>query len=297
MIDMIRPNGLDRASFDGWSIGMRALRTWLHSRHVVLGIFNPTPLLRAGPIAIVGALCSCSSVERLDRWMVLPESACSTFAASLAVDYDTLQSIVGSNFSPADLGDGRVGQLRLTFHECPRPAVSGRSDAAGNFAIVSVRLAEESLPVRIAGFEPNDWVSLLLYIGSGSRRSARLLSDGAFAVVNGESTLQRRPEDGGERVTAEITFENGRLAISAEFACEPTPVRRSQMVVGTGSERYSILFGDRLGNECSSRDVLLELVGETPFSDLGLTAHGATATKATGVVWDYRLLRNAQFLQ
>ena len=297
---MIRPNGLDRANFHGWPIGMRALRTWLHSRHVttvVLGIFNPTPLLRAGPIAIVGAVCSCSSVERLDRWMVLPESACSTFAASLAVDYGTLQSIVGSNFSPADLGDGRVGQLQLTFYECPKSVVSGPSDAPGNFAIATAQLSQESLPFRIAGFEPNDWVSLLLYVGPGSRRSARLLRDGAFAVVDGESTLQRRAEDGGERVTAEIAFENGRLAVSAEFACEPTPVRRSQMVVGTGSERYSILFGDRVGNECSSREVLLELVGETPFSDLGLTAHGATATRATGVVWDYRLLRNAQFLQ
>ena len=253
-------------------------------------------LLRIVGITFIAApLCSCSSGTQLETWVANPDSACSSFTVGFPLEWDTLQPIVGPNFLPSKFREEHIGELQLSVHKCAQSIVSGRTDASEGFAVVAVPLAKENASFAIAGSEPGDWASLVLFFGPSSGELSRLMRDSAFAVVEGQSSLARKPENGGERITADIIFDNGKLSISASFACEAVPSRRTRMFVGTGSERYSLLFGETAGHQCSSSDVVLQLSGDTPFSDLELTADGATASRATGVIWNYRILENARF--
>ena len=253
-------------------------------------------LLRvSGIIAIAGAMGSCSSGQRFGSWTATPESACSSFSVGFPVESETLRSIVGPNFAPSEFGDARFGQLQVTVHNCSESIVSGTTVADSVFAVVAVPLATEKASFTVAGLDADDWASLVLYVEPSSRILSRFMRGSAFAVVEGESSLSRQPESGGEQITADIGFDTGRLSISAVFACEAVPFRRTRVLVGTGSERFSLLFGETGGTQCSSSDVAVELIGETPFSDLDLAADGANASWATGVNWNYRLLRNAEF--
>ena len=251
-------------------------------------------MIRAASMVLIGgALAGCASSQQLESWAIPPESPCNSLSASFPLARSTLQSIVGPNFAPAELAEDHDGQLRFTVHACPQAIVSGQRDAGTGFALVSVPLVNETRLLAIAGAEVEDWASLVLYVGPNSGRLSRLLGASAFAVIEGETSLSSQPGNGGERITANIAFENGKLEVSAVFQCEPLPFRRMQVAVGTGSEAYSLLFGETQGRQCSSSDVMFELIGDTPFSDLGLTTEGATAAQASGVTWNYRVLRNA----
>ena len=253
-------------------------------------------LLRvSGIIAIAGALGSCGSGQQLGSWAVTPESACSSFSAGFPLDSETLRSIVGPNFAPSEFGEARFGQLQITVHNCSQSIVSGTTAADSAFAVAAVPLATENASITLAGLDADDWASLVLYVGPSSGRLSRFMRSSAFAAVEGESSLSLQPERGRERITADIGFDTGRLSISAVFACVAVPFRRTRVLVGTGSERFSLMFGDTAGTQCSSSDVAVELIGETPFSDLDLAADGANASWATGVIWNYRRLRNAEF--
>ena len=253
------------------------------------------PLRIVGISLIAASLCSCSSSQPMGTWAINRDSACSSFTVSFPLERDTLQPMIGPHFLPRESREDRIGELQLSVHKCPQSIVSGRPDANQSFALVSVPLAEESASLSIAGTEPGVWVSLVLFVGISSGELSRLMRDSAFAVIEGRSSLIRKKEHGGERITADIGFENGKLSISALFACEDVPTRHTRMFVGTGTERYSLLFGETEGLQCSSSDVEMRLAGDTPFSDLELTTHGANASRATGVFWNYRILKNVQF--
>ena len=261
---------------------------------------EPRPLLAklffvAGIIVFAGALGSCASTQPLESWAVLPESPCSSLEAAIPVPRSTLQTIVGPNFAPAEFKDQRMGQLRFRVYACADAMISGRSSVIGGFGVVTVPLAKENAAVEIAGIGAGGWTSLALYVGPKAGRLRRLMANSAFAALEGEASLSSQPAVGGERVTANIAFANGELKVAAVFQCEPIPFRHMHIAVGTGTERYSLLFGEISGRQCSSSDVSLELIGDTPFSDLGLMAEGATAVHATGVGWHYQSLQNAGF--
>ena len=253
-------------------------------------------LLRIVGITFIAApLCGCSSGQHLATWATAPDSVCSSFTVGFPLEWDTLQPIVGPNFLPSKLREDHIGELQLSVHKCAQSIVSGRTDASEGFAVVTVPLAKENASFAIAGSKLSDWASLVLFVGPSSGELSRLMRDSAFAAVEGQSSLTRKPENGGERITADIIFDNGKLSISALFACEAVPSLRTRMYVGTGSERYSLLFGETEGHQCSSSDVEMQLAGDTPFSDLELTVDGATASRETGVIWNYRIFKNARF--
>ncbi len=250
---------------------------------------------RAAVIAGFLAFCWGCSTAQMSNWTVPIESACSSLAATVPLELETLQSIVGPNFDPATFANKNAGRLRVTVLSCPRPGGSGRNRASADFALVTVPLAKENASVNIAGMNVDDWASLALYVGPGSGRLSRFLSDSSFAVIDGNSSMSRQRFNDGERITASITFEDGALNISATFSCQAAPFRQTRVSVGTGSDKLSLLFGEISGSHCSSSEVSLVITGDTPFSDLDLTEDGATASMATGVNWNYRMLRNARF--
>lgn len=254
--------------------------------------------------ALVRTLCfmvtavlvhGCSSAGQLASWRVLPSSACSSFVVSFPLQRDKLQSIVGPNFIPSKSMDDRFGTLQITVHDCSASIVSDKTEANSAFAVVAIPLAKEKAPFSIAGLDTDEWASLVLYVGPSSATLWRLMRNSAFAVMEGEITLTRHPEVGRGRITADIGFGNGRLNITAALACEEAPFRRTRVLVGTGSERFPLLFGEVEGHQCDTSDVDVRLTGDTPFSDLGLTANGAIASIATEMFWSYRILRDTQF--
>lgn len=249
----------------------------------------------AAVLAAAGLLCGCSSGQQLRSWIVPPEYACSSLAVSFPAERSVLQSIVGANFRPAGYGESGPGRLRVTVYSCPAAASSAPGDAVIAYTVVTIPLAKDSAPLAIAGMDDAAWVSLALYVGASSEGRSRMMRESAFAAVGGESRLSRRPEGDGERMTAQIALAGGELRVSARFSCEAAPFRRRRIAVGTGSMNYSLLFGEMAGRHCSSSRVSVEATGNTPFSDLNLSAHGATAWKAAGMTWNFRLLRNAAF--
>ena len=161
--------------------------------------------------------------------------------------------------------------------------------------MVSIPLDGASTRVTLAGMDVEDWDSLVLYVGPRSGQLFRRLRGGSFAVVEGSSSISRSHQGDGEQVSAHIAFEHGELHMSAAFSCREMPFHRQRVSVGTGKESFSMFFGQIAGSECATTDVSVQLTGTTPFSDLDLSAVGATASLATGVRWDYKLLRNAEF--
>ncbi len=264
---------------------------WLTSEQMPLGA--QLRMVCIGFIAV--PLYCCSSSQPMESWTVNPGVACSSFTVGFPLERDTLQPMIGPHFLPREFREDRTGELQLSVYKCPQSIVSGRPDANQGFALVSVPLAEESASISIAGTEPDAWESLVLFVGIPFGELSRLMRDSAFATIEGQSSLLRMREQDSERITVEIGFENGTLSISASLACEEVPARRTRTFVGTGTGRYSLLFGDTEGFECASSDVELQLAGDTPFSDLELTAHGAKASSATGVFWNYRVLKNVPF--
>lgn len=248
-------------------------------------------------IVVAGPLCGCTgySGEQTGTWSVRPESHCSSLTVSFPVDLETLKSIVGPNFEPTQPGEGGAGILRVTICDCRESMILGKTSPHAGFAVATVPLRTENAPIAIAGHPADDWSSLVLYVGSESERLSGFMRDYAIAAIAGESSLARAPMHEGRRITAQVAFAGGRMNLSAVFSCDERALRRNQILVGTGSERYSILFGELSGRQCGSSDVALDLVGDTPFSDLGLTSDGAAASWATGLTWNYRMLRHSGF--
>ena len=274
-------------------------RIWRMARRGRLAGYQELPWRRQfralAVIAMAAALCNCTPVMQLDNWSVAPGAACASLSTVFPVERSTLQSIVGPNLSPAEFGEQRAGRLRLSVYSCPDTTVSGRREASSGFAIATVPVKKDNAPIALAGMGEADWSSLVLYVGSGSGSLWQLMQASSFAVMRGESRLSRLPARNGEQITASIALEEGTVSITARFACEPKPVRRGQVNIGTGSRRYSVLFGERSGKQCDASDVALHLSGETPFSDLDLTADEATASQLVETSWSYKTLRNAQF--
>ena len=255
-------------------------------------------LLRSTRIPLLGALLACfvgCSTSQLENWTVPPESRCLSLAASIPLERDTLELIVGPNFDPAGFGEDKAGRLQIAVFSCPQLLAPGKNERSTAFALVTVPLARENARIAMAGMGVSDWVALALYIGPNYGRLSRFLRDGSIAVINGTSSVSRVTLNDGERITAKIAFANGELDISAAFACREAPFRRKRVSVGTGRRRFSVLFGEISGSECSSSDVSVEATGDTPFSDLDLTEDGATASLATGISWSYEMLKNTRF--
>ncbi|MCY3623785.1 MAG: hypothetical protein OXH68_19015 [Gammaproteobacteria bacterium] len=215
--------------------------------------------------------------------------------AVFVVEQATLQSIIGPNFQPAEFGRQGTGHLQLSVYSCPDSIVSGRRDMGTGFALATVPITDDGLPVAITGLDDPGWSALVLFVGRSKGRLPRFMQDSSFAFVEGASSLAQQMLNGGERITARIAFPTGQMDISAEFACQPMPLQRRQVLVGTGTQVYSLLFGESKGRECSTSAVSLQVTGDTPFGDLSLTADQATALRSSDVSWAYRALRNVQF--
>lgn len=245
-------------------------------------------------IAAAAAQCNCSSVPQFETWSVSEDSACAILTAAFPVERSTLQSIVGSNVSPAAFGEQRTGRLKLSVYSCPGTTISGKYELSPGFAIVTVPIEKDEAPVALAGMSESDWSSMVLFIGSDSGHLWQFMQASAFAVVKGHIRLSWLPEKRDGRITASIGFEQGIVRIAAGGICTPTPFQRGQISIGTG-RRYSVLLGEMTGRQCNTSDVSLQLSGNTPFSDLNLTVDEATASKVLDASWNYRTLRNAQF--
>ena len=246
-------------------------------------------------IALAAASWSCVAVKEVDSWTVSPDSPCSSLLAVFVVEQATLQSIIGPNFQPAEFGRQGTGHLQLSISSCADSIVSGRSDVGTGFALATVPITDDGMPVAITGLDDPRWSALVLFVGRSKGRLPRFMQDSSFAFVEGVSSLGQQIVKGGERMTARIDFPTGRMDISAEFACQPMPFQRGQVLVGTGVQSYSLLFGGSMGRECSTSTVSLQVTGDTPFGDLNLTADHATALRSSDVSWAYRALRNVQF--
>ena len=225
----------------------------------------------------------------------MPGSECSSLTGRFALERETLQSIVGVNFAVAEFGKERKGQLNISVHDCPRSVIAGKSILNTGFAVFTVVLEKENSPVAIAGLSVDELASLVLFVGPAQAELSGYMGDSAFAVAEGETALIRKPQIDGERLTAEVAFDSGRLRISALFACEEVPFRQSRILAGTGNKRFSLVFGETAGKRCSSSDVDVELAGNTPLSDLDFNEVEATAWQATSVSWNYTVLRNTEF--
>ena len=94
---------------------------------------------------------------------------------------------------------------------------------------------------------------------------------------------------------ASIVFREGGLRISAMFTCVSMPFRRKQVLVGTGTRGYTLLFGESLGRECNSSDVSLQVTGETPFADLNLAGDQVTALRSSDAFWTYTTVHNTRY--
>lgn len=183
----------------------------------------------------------------------------------------------------------------MSVYSCPGTTYSGKRELSSGFAVVTVPIEKDEAPIALAGMDEADWSSMVLFVGSDSGHLWQFMQESAFAVVKGDSTLFWLKEKPDSRITASIGFEQGIVRISAVFRCTPEPFQRGQVSIGTGSRRYSVLLGDMSGRTCNASDVSLESSGDTPFSDLNLTADDATATQVLEASWNFRTLRNAQF--
>lgn len=206
-----------------------------------------------------------------------------------------MQAVVGANFRPVKYGKGGLGRLLVTVYSCPQSSVAGQGDTGDHYAVVTVPIEKDGAPIAFAGMEDAEWSSLALYVGSESEELYRFIRESAFAALGGESRLFRQSAGEDERVTAQVAFADGELRISALFSCEPAPFRRNWIAVGTGSMKYALVFGEMAGRQCDSTRVSVKATGDTPLSDLELTADRAIARKATDVTFNLKVLSDAAF--
>lgn len=244
---------------------------------------------------LMGTLSGCGSTEQYGSWRVAPDSACSSLSAFFPLEQTTLQTIVGPSLEPARFGNEHAGRLGISVHACPEWMVSGKIDQGAGFALATVPLTRQSAPFALAGMGEADLDSLVLFVGTGAGRLPRFMRDSSFAVISGESSLSRQRVNGSDRITANIAFQDGTLSIAADFTCTPMPFHRRRIVVGTGIQRYSLMFGESFGRECNASRVTLQIAGKTPFTDLKLTEEKATASRESNVSWNYRTISNMQF--
>ncbi len=278
-------------SDDTWNL--RSMQMNIGAKHQILRFW--WTLRSLAVLAAAAVQCNCSSVPQVEKWSVAADSPCTSLTAAFPVERSTLLSIVGPNVSPHEFGEKRAGRLNLSIYSCPRATVSGNQEVSSEFAIVTVPIEKDKAPMALAGMSEADWSSLVLFVGSDSSHIWQSMQKSAFAVVQGDSELSWLPDNKDVRITASIGFDQGIVRIAASFACKPKPFQRGQVSIGTGSRRYSVLLGEMSGRRCNASNVSLQLSGETPFSDLNLTAVDAKATQVLDVSWNFRMLRNAQF--
>lgn len=214
-----------------------------------------------GAIVSLGACGTAlqSPDEVLDARLAGP---CNRLILSWPEDPSRLRAMMGDGFEPS-VTDG-VGALRFTVQSC---GPFGARKPPLSFAHLSVPVMADSVPLVVTRMPDEGWAWLPFVIvdADSSEVFAAMGYDTQATVIEFDVDASNN----GPSIAAQLTFEGGRISITATTAANKQAHTAHEALVSEDADYYSVFFGKETGERYPSVSTDLDSQGSNPLAAAG----------------------------
>ncbi len=237
-------------------------------------------------LILVAGVSGCASVADVDSGQLDSRLAgpCNRITVSWSVDIASLQDVVGPNLSVRDDDRDGQGEVQLAVLQC---GLAGTFRRPLQFAFQQIAVTADSVPLVVTSIPEDGWFDVPWAIADAA--SVPVLTELGYKVVPAEIDFSVSASSNPHRVSAQLSFDNGVIGISAEEVGDSVPLDLPQALVSGDAEFVSVFFGREVASRYSMHRGSINSDGNTPLSTLRLSE------TPDGMIYDSGLVADRMF--
>jgi hypothetical protein len=171
--------------------------------------------------------------------------------------------MMGDGFEPS-VTDG-VGALHFTVQRC---GPIGARKPPLTFSHLSVPIEADSVPLVVTRMPDEGWAWLPFLIVDAD--SSRVFAGMGYVTLAAEIDFEVDSTQDNPSIAAQLTFEGGRISISATSAANKQAHTAHEALVSEDAESYAVFFGKETGVRYVSVTADVENQGSNPLAEAGV---------------------------
>ena len=223
----------------------------------------------AGVFIVIGvAACSADGARKGDALDARLAGPCDRLVVGWSIERQPLSEIVGPEFT-LRVANG-AGQLRLSVMRCGASPMRRSRQAPLVFAYLKIPVAADSTPLVITNVADDGWFATPVVVADVV--SSPIFAKLAYDVVEAGIVVDVHDTGRTKSVAVRLQFDTGRISIDATVQGSPSAYDDANALVHRGSSHLSAFFGQETAQRYSAVAATVQIEGDTPLSDLTLSA-------------------------